>query len=130
MENRQKVYLVTAGSYSDYRVLAAFSTRYRAKQYMDQHNSTLSNRWYEADIEAYDLDLPNEWGTVITVHMDRSGYVKNLIEQHIHMPASEVGCRLRKDLIENTVLCDDQKRAIKATNELRAQLIANKEWEA
>lgn len=45
-----KVYIVTAGTYSDYHIEQAFSTREKAQEYLDHVGSE------DARIEEYDLD--------------------------------------------------------------------------
>lgn len=52
MKNK-KVYLVTSGEYSDYGVDGVFTTRKKAKDYIDSLGDD-SNSYY--DIEVYDLD--------------------------------------------------------------------------
>lgn len=45
----KKIYIVTAGEYSDYHIEAAFSTKKKANEYVQQHGM-------RCDIEEYDLD--------------------------------------------------------------------------
>jgi hypothetical protein len=52
-----KVFAVSEGSYSDYRIVAIFSTREKAQEYID---SCHAEQWSEKEIEEYDLDLPRE----------------------------------------------------------------------
>lgn len=48
-----KIYLLTAGSYEDYRVLGVFSSREKANTEAIRH---IKFPQYEADIEEFDLD--------------------------------------------------------------------------
>lgn len=64
-----KVWLVTQGEYSDYRVLGAFSTQEKAEAYVAAHNETASRTCSadgtvrlgygsECSVEEYPLDAP------------------------------------------------------------------------
>jgi len=62
-----KVHIVTAGEYSDYCIIAAFSNATVAKEFKDLYNAT--------KVEVWSLDQPKaEWVTT-TVRMSRSGEV-------------------------------------------------------
>jgi len=52
----EKVYLVTRGSYSAYRVEAGFTTEEAARQYIDLFCKPEQVGWDEARIEEYELD--------------------------------------------------------------------------
>lgn len=49
---KNKVYIVTSGNYSDFRIEAVFSTEEKAKEYID----SFAIRQYEYDIYEYDID--------------------------------------------------------------------------
>ena len=59
----QKVYIVTSGTYSGYQIHAVFSTRAKAKVYI--------NILKEGEIESYDVDVPAEEAFVTTVCMTK-----------------------------------------------------------
>lgn len=50
-----KVYAVSSGSYSDYRIEAVFSTKKKAQEYIDAHPKA-EYSWDEKGIETWDLD--------------------------------------------------------------------------
>lgn len=50
-----KVYIVTDGQYSDYRIQAVFSTKALAKEYLAEYNK---DPGHHGDIEPWDLDEP------------------------------------------------------------------------
>lgn len=66
MEESNKVYLITAGEYSDYSVLAVCSTREKAEHFCEVLNRNGGRYGDKADIEEYpvdsipieDLDIP------------------------------------------------------------------------
>jgi len=68
----RKVYVVTEGEYSSYSILAVFSSRKLAHEYVEK---VQKHRYDTVRIEEYELDKPPErWlGTVI--EMDREGNV-------------------------------------------------------
>ena len=47
-----KIYIVTCGSYSDYTILAAFTSHYQAEKYVQFYNEC--DVWDKADIEEYE----------------------------------------------------------------------------
>ena len=52
-QRMKKVYAATSGSYSDYGIVAIFSTKEAAQLFMERH----PNQWNDwNDIEEYDLD--------------------------------------------------------------------------
>ena len=65
--NMPEVYIVTEGSYSDYHIVAAFSTKALAKAFC-----AASHGKYDS-IETLELDEPSEWAWVARVRMCRDG---------------------------------------------------------
>lgn len=57
MQSGDTIYLVTAGDYSDYYVVAVCSTRASAEAVIQRYNGPEA-RWPEATIEEYVLDRP------------------------------------------------------------------------
>lgn len=51
------IYLVTKGTYSDYHVVGAFSSRKKAKGYIDWHHKVYGGD-EDLDIETYPVDRP------------------------------------------------------------------------
>ena len=64
----EKVYIVTAGEYSDYRILAVFSSKERAEDWID-HIGQYEDYCY---IEEYEVDCPpRKWvGTYVWITRD------------------------------------------------------------
>lgn len=122
-----KVHIVTAGEYSDYCIIAAFSNATVAKEFKDLYNATKAKRSYgQAKVEVWSLDQPKaEWVTT-TVRMSRSGEV---LETWSNVDASE-SCFIF-DVYDNLVVSvatRDVDRAIKVANEKRTQIIALNLW--
>lgn len=61
------VFLITHGCYSDYRVVAAFSTKKKAQDFIDEYTASFGG---DLNIETYALDfkmpVPDMWEVVIT----------------------------------------------------------------
>lgn len=123
-----KVYIVTAGNYSDYRILAVFSSRYRAKKFIKDAG--------RGRVETWLLDEPYEtFHHVGTCMMEDGSIVK---QYHI---ADVVGDGMRERLgfeayryhwdrlyLVWIVDTDSEERAAKVTNEKRAQILAAGIW--
>lgn len=50
-----KVYIITAGSYSDYHIVAVFLEKAKAEQFQDMHNSRACYSSQECRIEEYSI---------------------------------------------------------------------------
>jgi hypothetical protein len=140
----QTVYIVTAGEYSDYRIVAAFTTRERAEAYLGEYNCPTGR------IQEYELDRawrgpPRDWA-YWTVCLGRSG------EPAPHRPGGEwVYCQGREDYVDPDdevssephilrrpldkppgieVHCwaRDREHAIKIANDIRSRLVATDRW--
>lgn len=61
-----KVYIVTEGDYSDYRIEACFSTKKKAQEYIE--NAKQVNHNYYPEIEEWDLDSNSDIVDVINVY--------------------------------------------------------------
>jgi hypothetical protein len=115
----RKVYLVTKGEYSDYRIEAIFSTRYRATKYR--------KKW-GGEIETWKLDAPIP-DTIVGVEMKPDGEVTDTWE----IPCSVGGEGFRSFTIGSNLLTwyvktEDKQRAIKVVNEKRIQILALGIW--
>lgn len=131
-----KVFVVTTGSYSSYKIRAVFSKEKLAKNFLKYLKSVMD---YEANdlIEEYilDEDTPKSWKKgyfSYEVTMSKNGDVlevikfsdeEDCIKGHIYF--YKVG---HNDLARFSLFARDEKQAIKIVNEKRAQLIANNSW--
>lgn len=122
-----KIFAVSTGHYSDYSVLAIFSTEEKARTFMSRFDGGEFN-----EVEEYELD-PAEVDTNLKsffVRMNRDGDVMEArINGFVWMAfhAANGGFDINGNLI---VYCfaEDEKHAAKIANEIRAQKIANNEW--
>lgn len=139
------VYLVTSGSYSDYSVRGAFSTRELADEFMERCHDGDWN-----DIEEYELDafLPQlraglmPWYVVMLYNgtVERadprtvSPYDLDEVRRNGYIwPRSTAPAYRGKgipDALTITVLAESQEHAVKIANERRTQMIASGEWKA
>lgn len=130
----EKVFIVTSGLYSDYGINAVFSSRELADNYINGDE--------DYRIEEYDIDTKEKNEKYIKVEMDINGNTKDVEEFYSTDDSySDRVCfifnynldkGIRYDKI-NQLLCyyslnNDKTTAIKACNELRAQLIALQIW--
>lgn len=138
----KKIYAVNAGSYSDYRVVALFSTLILAREFM----AAVPDSEYN-DIEEYELnpktaDLIKRGYSVWCVHMLRDGTTERVFKLSTGTyDVSNVGYSIWKrteapafkgmgipDCLLSTVWAKTDKQAVKIANEHRVQMIANGEW--
>jgi len=127
-----KVYVVTAGKYSDYHILAIFSDRRKAEEYKIKYEEVVGE---EAWIEEYVLNPSKKRWFIITVWMDREGNVIDVYKSENTGP-EDIGfqgfdCCYGEKNVEYFrwgVETDDVKKAIKVANEKRAIILANNLW--
>lgn len=137
------VYAISAGSYSDYRIVAVFSSEEKANEFM----RLVPDPDYNG-IEVYELDskvpdLIKHGYSPWFVLMLRDGTTERSERRDIdRFTAEYMDCRIWKrstasayrgcgvpDCLEATVWAKTGKQAIKIVNEKRAQLIASGEWD-
>lgn len=132
-----KVYIVTSGDYSSYRILAVFSTRKMAKAYCDLYNR--AGHYNKADYEPWDLDgeqeLVQSGGLWWTVAFDGGGDVINSYAS-VEKKGAEVSMKDKYYLIGRSpsnalvvtgIVAPDKESAIKVAAERRAQFLAERE---
>lgn len=136
----KKVYLVTSGEYSDYRINAVFSTRQKAQKYIDKYGTynALSYSCYTYEIEEYEIDpLGFELTSVLIPYAISMYYNGDTFHSKIcdpedfkeeyeiikHKPFS--GKPVGHNTLRFFCLAKDINHAVKITNEKRVQLIAN-----
>lgn len=138
----KKVFAVSSGSYSDYRIDAIFTTRGKAKAYMEAVPDDDYN-----DIEEYELDPPvtdliKRGYSIWLVHMLIDGTTERVEQRELSSYyVSNLGHSIWRrskapaykgtgtpDILTSTVWAKDSEQAIKIVNEHRTQMIANNQW--
>lgn len=134
------VYAVNTGCYSDYRVVALFSTKEKAQAFM----AAVPDRNYN-DIEEFLLDPPTadlarrgywQWD----ISMLRDGTVEyaakadtvcssHIVAPHRHWVWRRSQNTTQPDCLRSAVMAKDEKHAIKIASEHRVQLIATGQWD-
>ena len=138
-----KVYAVSTGIYSDYSVVAIFTTMELAQDFMDAVPSDYYNDVEEFDLNPDTANLIKQGYSPWSVHMLRDGTTEKVsrYEPSAHNTASEFNIWRRskamaykgkgiKDALACYVMAKSAEHAIKIVNEKRIQMIANGEWEA
>ena len=127
----KKVYIVTSGEYSDYRIEAIFSEKETAERLVQKYNDL--DRWDEWRVEEWALDsgdlvaAANRKQDCYIVRMAKNGDVVGVgISNHIN-DAGEIMFDIYNQLVYKPC-AKSKEHAIKITNEKRAQLIANNQW--
>jgi hypothetical protein len=124
--DKQKVYIITRGEYSDYHIKQVFSTRQKAVEFLDTVDDSYQ-------LEEYDLDEPIERKTqiyricfkldkkkVARVAIHNSDKFKDLIHI-VHRTYND------ENLLEIYVESDSRKRALKIASERYGAIIAGEQ---
>jgi len=128
-----KVYIVTSGKYSDYRISGVFTTEKLAQGFIDAFDDETT---YDFMIEVWELDAQKEYINkgykAYFVRMSKEGTGKGEISDSSYGFVSndswkKYGFDVRGNLY-NHCFAKDEAHALKITNELRAQLIATNKW--
>ena len=121
----KKIWVVTSGDYSDYSISCVFSTKKLAKLFIKEKD----NDRYR--LEEYTLNFPN-----VVLDKLRNGYKR--YETSMAKDGFVNECKItteiddrdyfmgNNNLLYNFTWSKSTKHAIKITNEVRVQLIANK----
>jgi len=127
-ENKTLVYVVTSGEYSSYSIEGVFTDKVLAEKLVDKLNESYKVLHERVRIEEFFLNLPIDDFEVTTVRMTKEGSVLEVL----HSVGRDTGTHGFDDPgnLMWSIYGKDEKRAIKVTNEKRAQLIANNLWGA
>lgn len=138
----KKIYAVNSGCYSDYRIVALFSTPELAQEFMDAVPDSDYNRVEEFDLNPDTADLIKRGYSLWTVHMLRGGDTERVERKYLSLYGiGDVGHRIWRrtqapayagkgipDILTSTVWAKSETQAVKIVNEHRAQMIASGEW--
>lgn len=133
----KQLFIVTSGEYSDYSIIACFSTEKKAKDFM-KYFSGLS-KWNSPRVEVYELDPPvieqvEKGYTVYCIVMLRDGGIESIKDEGPDdlYRGSHYYVWFRHDSPPDAMVikacAKTRKQAIKIANDLRAQSIAQNEW--
>jgi hypothetical protein len=126
----KKIYVVSRGSYSDYRVEALFSTEEKADNYISATKAR-NHSWNDPFKEEFVLDCPRKIWTKKYVSIEKNGAAL------VYYTDVDIYDRPGFNGWDNTksppalnwiVQTKSDKRAIKVANEKRAQIIALGLW--
>lgn len=133
----EKVYIITAGSYSDYGIECCFSTKEKAEEYLKLIKENLDNDdiniWHYSDyknsdyrIEEYLLDSNPEIATVIRLWLD-SPELERILYPDITLEnatlSKQINTDVEKELYHNAI--EDEKIEIQGVGRLYVCRIIN-----
>lgn len=135
----KKIYAVNAGSYSDYRVVALFSTPELAQEFMAAVPDFNYNDVEEFELNPDTADLIRRGYSLWSVHMLRNGDTERVYQEDLNSyGVLDVGHRIWRrtpahmpsvpDILRSTVWAKTEDAAVKIVNEHRVQMIASGEW--
>lgn len=116
---KNKVYIVTAGDYSDYSIYGAFSSYEKAEEWIGKAQGY--------SIEEHELDHMSDKRLIrLSCSMDMNGDNASFREIEYHGELDRIISinRFPPTIHMNFTADTDKKHAIKALNEKRAQIIA------
>ena len=131
-----KIYIVTSGSYSDYQINAVFSSRAKAKKFIDTIRSLDEIRIEEWPVNKYDV-LIGKFNTgklsIYMVSMFKNGNIEKIEKEEITSYRIENSLEgnynfWTENRIGMWVIAKNKRHAIKIVNEKRVQLIATNKW--
>lgn len=130
------IYLVSTGNYSDYTVIAAFTTIDKAKAFM----AATKTDWSEPFNEVEEISLDSNIASLVkrgyacyTVVMLRDGEVEYINRRDINADHITSDFRIwrrpdKPDCLDARVIAKTEEQAIKIANDKRAEMIAMGEW--
>lgn len=118
----KKVYIVTDGDYSDYHIVAVFSTEEKAKEYIQTTGKG-------DDYVEFEVDVPyGRKDRVWRIDMSISSHEVTYLGVEMYYDNVEDCIRLRRrrfgDTLSLWIKADTQERAIKIANERIGQVLA------
>jgi len=128
-----EVYVVTSGSYSDYRICAVFTDKNLAQKYIDSFKTRVYSDFNEIEtysLNPFNFELQNGYRPYF-VRMDRDGNsteCKISDSDYGFVEVKQHGFDVKGNMYIH-VFAKDTEHALKITNEKRVQLIANNEWD-
>jgi hypothetical protein len=132
-----KVYVVTEGDYSDYHIVAVFTTEEVAEEYAKKRNE--KNGYESARVEDYEVNESSATMPHWFVRMFRDGTVERVQSegddlptpadswvQQMNMPVKDMVMETPERVAVLAVRCcaNDEQHAVKIANEIRVQRIA------
>jgi len=140
----KKVYIVTIGEYSDYKILAVFSTKEQAEEYI----KLFIEREFWSDRGMIEEYLIDQWEDFANIKKDKTGYyvimtkegkTVDIFQPHVYDNIEDFKDHINKKYyfqemgsykgsLHISVLAKSEQHAIKIANEKRVQLIANNLW--
>ena len=125
-----KVYLLTQGSYSDYHIVAAYSTKERADAGLAKYTRD-SSEYTMAKLEEYELDsyipITDYWISAILKDGTVSGAKRDVLYPS-DTPRRKAGANFYQSGVEFYIPTDDKERAIKIALEKWTQIQAQNMW--
>lgn len=143
-KNMKKVYVVTAGSYSDYRIVAIFSTPKASEEFKRAVPDGEYNDTEEFELDPPVVSLLERGYSIWRVHMLIDGNTELVRREetdisNIDTKGHWIWRRTLApiyfgkgipDILIAMVWAKTEKQAVKITNERRVQMIASGEWTA
>lgn len=123
-----KVYLVTSGEYSDYKVEAIFDDKELAKKFISLHGKHCCNDEIE-EFEMNKYKSDTEKGLCgYGIWMERNGKYKIHSEILSHECQNKLSFTYNNEYLVVYCLAKSEEHAVKIANEKRTQILALDRW--
>lgn len=135
------VYAVNTGVYSDYRIVAVFSTLELAKEFQQAFSDEDYNDIEEYEVDPPDVNLIRNGYSMWTIHMimmngdvekarkeDATSYIPTNHYVRDRPGLVEYPDTEKPDILISNVWAKTEDQAIKIANEYRLRMIANGDW--
>ena len=129
----KKVYIITAGSYSDYRIVGVFDSKGLAKKFIEIFDPSHYCEIEEHELNPRLFEMQNGYKSYSLI-MDKDGNssgIEQLDGDSYDQDMPTYGFGFGKGpayLLWHKCFAKDENHAIKITNELRTRLIAENKW--
>ena len=120
---KNKVYIVTSGDYSEYRIECVFSTRKKAKEYIEQHGSDYRIEVY--DVDSVDVVAEKRLWKISKDYHNGKVLSVSIISCHEFENCIDYKKYLFAESLDFYIIADSKSRAIKIAHERYGAVKAN-----
>jgi len=127
-----KIYVVTAGEYSDYRIEAVFSTKNKAKKFIRFREKNVKWIGDGYRVEKYLVDIPIDhwisWIIDMKQNGDTDGFEDSPYASSLNHEPTRFINYFHPNHARFSVRTDKLERALKVANEMRQKILAAGFW--
>ena len=122
-----KIYVVTLGEYSDYRICGVFNLENLAQKFIDSFGERNTMNIEEYTLNPYSIEISKDYKPFFIKMTSEGECTQVNIENNFNSLDTCYGFDNKKQLY-CSVFAKDEKHAIKIVNEKRIQILAANTW--